>query len=183
MKLTTKKIDLKQKLNKRETLIFFGTILVAVLGFYKSCIVPGIQEISETKQKIELLAEERTQLIAQINAEKEKQIAIPTQKQLVGALESANRSINAIARPMYLDGIIIQGISLTEVQNKDNPFYMKRVTLTVSGSFSAIGRYIEYLESLPTPLVIDTISIAHDGLTLSNLISKLQGGFHVSTQN
>jgi hypothetical protein len=77
---------------------------------------------------------------------------------------------------MHLTGIKIQGVNLTETSDA------KKITLTFSGNFSDIGQYVEYLENLPVPLVIETISIAHDGVTLSNLITKLQGGFHVSTQ-
>jgi hypothetical protein len=71
---------LKQKLNKRETLIFLGTILVALSGFYKSCVVTGIKEISDSKQQIESLREERAQLTTQIKAEKEKKNDYPYSK-------------------------------------------------------------------------------------------------------
>lgn len=173
MKLKLAPFDVKQKLNRRETIIFMATLLVAFLGFFRACVTPNQAAINEAKQQIQTLEIERSQLSI-------KKSHLVKGKHWVGTQETINQSIDALARPIRLLSVRIVSMELSDTQKKDAPFYKKSIVLTLSGNFPAIGQYIEGLESLPVPLFIESLSVAPDGNQPSRVTVRIQGGFYAS---
>ncbi len=180
MNLNLTQLDLKQKLNQRETVIFLATLLVAFLGFYKSCVVPNQQALSDTKEQTQTFETERNRLIKQVAAQKEPKPQDTSHNPWVGTPDALNETMDSLGRPLQLKGISLVDLQLSDIQKKEDPFNQKGIVLTLSGNFQAIGQYIEHLENLPIPLLIESFSIAPDGNQLSTVVVKIQGGFYVS---
>lgn len=178
MKLNITKIDLKQKLNSREMVIFMVTIFAVFLGIYKLWLGPNRQAIIDAKQQIQTMEAERSQLVLQLSLQKEKKLQEIKSKQWVGSPTAINQSIDALVHPINLRGVKVLSMQLSESQKELDMFMKNSVTLTLSGNFPALGHYIEYLENLPVPLLIESISIATDGRELSGVIIKIQGGLY-----
>ncbi len=176
MSLKLAKIDLKQKLNKRETIIFIATLLVSCLGFFKVFALPGQKAITDAKQQIQTLENERKQLAAKSVG---KTAPEPKKKQWLSSADAVEEALDALVRPTYMKGVKVISMQLAESKT-EKAFTKRSAILTVSGNFTAVGRYLEDLENLPAPFVIETISMAVDGTKSSDVVTKIQGGFYES---
>lgn len=173
MKLNLSQFDFSQKLNQRETLIFIATLLIASLGFFRACVTPNQKVIADANEQIQKLEIERSQLGG-------KKSQVVQFKQWIGTPTLVDQSIDSLAKPLHLRGVQVVSLELGDSSKKDEAFTKKTVLLTLSGNFISVGAYIEYLENLPLPLMIESLSVAPDGSNPSRVTSKIQGGFYGS---
>jgi hypothetical protein len=78
---------------------------------------------------------------------------------------------------MYLGDLTLLKTQVSQLITHGNTSY-KTVKLTVAGTFAEIGKYIEDLESMPTPLVIKSISQEPDSNNPGRIVAEISGGLY-----
>jgi hypothetical protein len=179
-------IDLKKKLNKRETVIFGATLVMWCFGVFNLFVKPNNQAIADAQQEIIKLEEERKQLAPPKDAKKKvSRVRVASKnkalikRQWIGDREVIEKSIDELAQPIHLSGVKVINSQISDFKT-EKAVTKKSAVLMLSGNFTAVGRYIEYLENLPVPLVIETISIVVDTNNSNNVVANIDGGFYAS---
>ncbi len=176
------KIDLNQKPNRRERTIFILLLAALCLGFVRSCLLASHHAISSIRQQLESTSEERRQLIAAPNT---AEASPAMQSDLVekatinskrfGSRQDVVDAVHFLTQPLQLRGVKIIKSKFADLREEGSLIY-READLTLSGSFAAIGAYIETLEALPAPLIIETLSINSD--PSSRITAEIQGRFY-----
>ncbi len=181
MKLEMGSLSLKKTLNSRETVMLVATLLVLFLGYYKSCAMPAQGKLAKVRDDISLQIEEKDRLLRQITLKKsEIQVKEPKERQWLSKRESIESSIKSVVNPVHIVSVKITDFSSTDSKEKESPFPKRKIALVAHGEMKELGHFIEYIENLEAPLVVESLSIAPDGNSPGNLILKIEGGFYVA---
>ena len=184
--LETLRLSLRQKPNSRERVIFFLAIIVLSFVFVKSCALKSHSAYSSMKEQLDRALVEKAALLkpapqANIVNDSKKDDAQSRAARLswIGNKESANFASDSLVQSAQVNGILLVKFSLPEYKEKKN-FLYKPVSLTLAGSLTDIGRYLEKSEQLAIPLVIENIAIEtnHDFSDLVTL--RIEGGFYAT---
>ncbi len=181
MKLEMGNISLKKTLNQRETIMLLATLLVGFIGYYKSCAMPVQEKLFRAREAIVAQTGERERLMRQISSKKlESPIKEEKERQWLAQRSSIEPSIQALVNPIHLLGVRIKDFSSSESKAKEDPFPKRKISLVASGDMAHLGRYIEYIENLEAPLVIEALAIVPDGNKPGEQILKIEGGFYAA---
>ncbi len=164
MALQVTSVNWREAPNRREKVIFFIALLVSVFVFLKSCWLPSREALSGVQINLEETLKKKEAL-----AFAQKQFGKPEKKQSASektALASYAEWAHKIAQNP--SGVVMQemtnprvarGGQVTRVEFQDEVhrgnFVSQGFTVSLFGSFPFVGRYLERLEELPIPWVID----------------------------
>lgn len=177
-----KAIDLNQKPNQRERIIFALALLFFLVTFVRSCWVPSHRAISEVKNQLRLMEAERgtlaqvSQLKTVIKKTKGEDIPLPLTKPMafVGSVKEMEATLGRLSEPRILKGVRLLKSRFAEMEREGN-LLRRRIELELVGGFQGLGRYLNALESMPAPLWIEAFSIKTGGDKLS---AKVRGSVY-----
>ena len=95
----------------------------------------------------------------------------------IGSRTDVERAIDGLTEASRINKVTIIKSSFSKMVEDDSLVHQP-VSLTLLGSFGAIGRYIESLENLPAPLVMHRINLTPEPNDSTNVVAKLQGEFY-----
>lgn len=182
MDLKLSSVDWQQKPNKRERTMFLVALVVFLFGFMKACWLPSRQAIDELHDAMNK-AEQEKRVATQLRttpAASTAPTAAPTSnmpKLAAGTIKDVEGAVQAISEPLLLNGVVITGFKQTELQREGN-FVRQQVELNLQGNFFMIGGYLEALEKLPAPLVIEDFSMSLGDDKSSKITVALKGSFY-----
>lgn len=143
-------IDFQARPNQRETILFGVALLIFFFGFIKACWVPSRHAITLVNEQLEELKTHSGTT------------AVLAGSPMLGAGFTGTANDLERLPERITSSLITQGIQLTGSRFSDlessGGFMRQRVELSASGSFGALGRYLQALEEGRPPLVIDELS-------------------------
>lgn len=173
-----KAIDLQQKPNQREKIIFAVALVIFFGSFIKSCWIPSRRAISDTQNQLYLMEEEKgkleklSQLKVVLKETKGRKISLPMGEQttLVGSLREVEEALGTLSAPQILKGVRLLKSRFSK-EERQGGWVRRRVELELVGSFQGLGRYLNTLESWPAPLWIESFSMKTSGDKLSATVT------------
>ncbi len=166
-----KAIDLGQKPNKRERLIFGLALAVFFIGFVKSCWMPSRRAVSEVKNQIRVMEEEA---MPPPSPRLRQTGVAPRSTQHAGSLKEMEAALERLSQPQVLKGVLLLKSRFSE-EERQGGWIRRRAELELLGTFQAVGRYISDLESFTSPFWIETFSMkTSDG----KVTAGVTGGFY-----
>ncbi len=136
------------KPSERERWMYFGFLVISVFIYFNGYFYPKYQENKSLYSAIEA----SHQLMKQpVQAKK-------VSKHWSGSSLALEEAPVKILDPIYLQNIEVLGAHTSPVAN-EAPWLKRNVTLSVSGSYHALEDYLSYLQNMPAPLMIKTLSI------------------------
>ncbi len=171
------KVNLKQKPNTRETIIYSVALIFVCFSLCRHLIYGPYSAIADAKRQLVPLEEERTH-IAQLLAMPEKFVVATKARRWVGnSPEAFDGAAEEITNLIHQKGVTIQKLQLGAVQ-KEGAFTSRDASLTILGSYDTLGRFIEHLEGMPAPLVIQALSMQPDVDNPDNVVVNLKGSIY-----
>jgi len=167
------KIDLKQSPNKREKIIFWATLAILMFGFFKACVITSEEALGSVKQKIESLEIEKKQLLTK----KPNQNNILGSKIFVGNKNSLKNIEKKQFGSIHKLGIAIQESGFSKIEDHGG-IQKKGAYLVAQGSLSSLMAYLEYLENLKTPFIVEEIALNPMSDSIQTLRLELNGGYY-----
>lgn len=161
IKIDWKAIDLNQKPNQRERIIFALSLLIFFGVFVRSCWLPSRKVISEVKTQLSLIEKEkrmRAELKGVLLPLARPSSLVPLPSGLVGSVKEMEAALGRLSEPQVLKGVRILKSRFSEVEREGN-LVRRGVELELLGSFQGLGRYLHTLESMKAPLWIEAFSI------------------------
>lgn len=161
MNIKLSSIDLRQRPNQREKLIFVMTLVIFTFGFFKACWVPSRTAIGEVERQIQHMQE---QLVSLSQDSTVVQMAnLPpgltrSEMSLVGSVEDVRSVAENLTKPLLLKGLRVVESRFSEIE-KDGSLVRQPVILRLEGSFQKVGNYLHAVEILNPPLVIDSVDL------------------------
>lgn len=180
MALEMLSIDWRQKPNARERIMFLVAMALGLLGFFRACWAPGHETMSEIQDQMNKVKQEQ-KVAAQLGSAKVSSPETPASK--VGALSGAGsiqdvqQAIDDIAQPLLLKGVQLVEVNATELERESNVVRQK-VTLKLVGSFYAVAEYLEAVENMPAPLIIEDFSITSNDDKSGKVTTIIKGNFY-----
>ncbi|PIR21193.1 MAG: hypothetical protein COV45_00165 [Deltaproteobacteria bacterium CG11_big_fil_rev_8_21_14_0_20_47_16] len=174
-------VDWQQKPNARERTMFFAAMIVFFLGFLKACWFPSRSALSDLKEELHKLEQEKSVSI-HLQATPQAGATIPQIPQSgstagIGSLKDVQSAIGTISQPLLLRGVKIQEVKTTDLEHEGN-IVSQNVELQLVGSFYSMAEYLESLESLPAPLVIEDFSLALNDDRSGKVLADIKGRFY-----
>jgi len=194
-KLTPFKMN--QHINRREKTLFLGVALVSSFVFFKTCILDTGESITKLKEEVATLNQERDTLANELSVfQQHSGQKKGSERDFVSSAAAIEQSLGAIARPLNTQGVHIVKTDFAETSGGQDAkkaaktpaeikeaairslVIQKNATFSVAGNFEAVGRYVDYLEQLPAPFVIDRFSFNADENILGKVHAEIHGGFY-----
>lgn len=76
-------------------------------------------------------------------------------------------------------GLLLVKFSMSDFKEKKD-YLFKGVSLTLAGSLTDLGQYLEATEHLPVPLVIERLSLENNTEFADLITLRIEGGFYAS---
>jgi Tfp pilus assembly protein PilO len=172
-------IDWQQKPNSRERVIFFAALFVFFLGFMKACWLPSREAISELKGELQK-AEQELGTVRHLQASPEagsSQAPQPASLSGVGSLKDVRSAITTISQPFLLRGVKMTGVQASDLEHEGS-LVSQKVELNLSGSFYSMAEYLEAIESLSAPIIIEDFSLTLNDVKLGRVSAIVKGRFY-----
>ncbi|MES2504443.1 MAG: hypothetical protein V4534_06140 [Myxococcota bacterium] len=164
--------QLRQKPAGREKILFVGMLLVISVLVVRSCIWDSHQRISTLQSEIESLKK-----VPPVPPKAVKKAPEKGEKKWVGTARAVEDTFEILITSAHLHSIKLTNHQFSQPRQEGG--YMKEdVSLTVLGSYGALEKYISYLENMPAPLVIDSLSIKRSSVDRDILSMDLSGGLY-----
>lgn len=180
MPLGLQTVDWQQKPNARERVMFFATLAVFFLGFLKACWFPSRSAISDLREEIDKLSKEK-KVVAQLvtTAPTPAGVVVPQGNVLTGAgsIQDVQSAIESVAQPLLLKGVKLLGVKSADLEREGN-MVREKVELQLAGSFYSVAEYLEVVETLPAPLVIEDFSITLNDDKSGKVTAMIKGSFY-----
>ena len=177
-------VDLRQKPNQREKIIFAAALLIFSFGFLKSCWAPSRQSIAAVKDQLKNMETQKEELAKMTNlpeALQKTNAAAPNLLQKspsgVGSMKDVENALHSLSQPMMLKGVELTGIKFTDLV-REGPLARQKVELELAGSFTNVGRYVDSIESLATPFIIEEFSMMVKDEKSSRVATEIKGSFY-----
>jgi len=175
-------VDWTQKPNRREKIIFAVALLIFFSAFVKSCWIPSHSAIGIIQEQMASLEVQKNALAQAANlkplvtASSGKEFDILEEKKghLMGSLKDMEQILKQLSDSTLLRGLVIKKSTFSEIE-REGEMAKRGVELEVEGSLSSIGHYIEALESLPAPLLIESFSIIPSD---DRLLAQIKGNIY-----
>jgi hypothetical protein len=171
-------VDWRQKPNPRERIIFFGTLVVMLFGFVKSCWLPSREAISILKEDLTKVEQEAQVAREMKDMPTQPLSAVPTMispaLRGIGKVRDVDNIVKLFSQPLLLKGVQIKAVKISPPEHEGN-MVRRRLELTVTGNFYAVGQYIESLEGFETPYIIEDFSMVRGGDKSSMVTVTLKG--------
>lgn len=180
MPLGLQTVDWQQKPNARERIMFFAAMAVFLLGFLKACWFPSRSAISELREEIEKLGQEKKVAAQLIPAGSTPGAAVVPQGDALtgaGSIQDVQSAIENIAQPLLLKGVKLMGVKSADLEREGN-MVRQKVDLQLAGSFYSVAEYLEAVETLPAPLVIEDFSITLNDDKSGRVNATIKGSFY-----
>jgi hypothetical protein len=147
--------ELKRELTKRELGIFLFALFALIAGFLKACVYTSARSIQELTTEIEKLRNDEQKLIVESPA-------TPSEKNKAIAREASPDDVRRLT-DLILNPAQLVGLKMTK-SNFSNPIdpdgkYRQEADLSFSGELETLMSYINYIESLWPPFMIDQLTI------------------------
>lgn len=175
-----KAIPWHQKLNDREKIYLPVILALVLLGFLKGCWMPASAGISGVKEKMALLESEKRLLSRGVGETTEGKIGGGVnllRGNVVGRASEIREILKQVSDPNFRRGVEITKIDFAEWEKNEDlirqPFHLQSV-----GGFFAVVQYMERLESLTPPLVIESFSMHSGDANIRQLSVTLKGSFY-----
>lgn len=161
MNIKLSSIDLSQRPNQREKLIFAATLVIFTFGFFKACWVPSRTAIREVERQIQYMEDQVVSLRQDSTAT--QMASLPPdltrgEMSLVGRIEDVRFVAENLTKPLLLKGLRVVESKFSEIE-KDGSLVRQPVILRLEGSFQKVGSYLHAVEILSPPLVIDRLDL------------------------
>lgn len=180
MPLGLQSVDWQQKPNVRERIMFFAAMAVFFLGFLKACWFPSRSAIADLHDEIDKLHQEKKvamQLRPDIAAPGGAPIAASPVLTGAGSIKDVQSAIKNISQPLVLKGVKLLGVKVEELE-RDGNVVRQKVEMQLSGSFYSVAEYLEVVETLPAPLVIEDFSISLNDDKSGRVTTMIKGSFY-----
>jgi len=179
------KINLFQKPNSRERLIFFAAMLAMSAVFVRSCVLTSTKAVRTVQEEIQKADTERQQYMTAIQMAKAKKLAADVKaagmkkKKLpfVGPKGSLEEVVEVVAQPAHLHSVKLSRTQFSEVKDAD-ALSRRDAAIGFAGTFISARNYLEYLESTSIPMVIERFSLEVEDEQPNQVNIDVQGGFH-----
>ncbi len=163
---------LRRKPDRSEK-IKFGILLTAIgLMTLRSCVWADIQEIDSVKEQIDE-AKQQKPVMAPPKASR----STPPKKNWVGSVAAVKDAAETALNSYYIRNIKIAKNQFSPLK-ADQGRQKREVSLSATGNYSALERYLNYLENMPAPLVIHTLSITKSGSDPDVLNLEISGDIY-----
>ena len=178
-------IDLRQKANKRETILFGIALIIFLLVFVKTCWIPSRTYMASAKKEFVSLEVQKSQLQKLSNSpeaiqkiqEKDVYSTLQGKKILLGTPQELQNSIEAISQFNLFRGVQLVSIKFSDLE-KVKTLVRKKIEMTLSGKFHTIGQFLYTLESRTSPLIIEDFSMELNDVSLSQVNTEIKGSFY-----
>lgn len=173
-------IDWRQKPNNRERIMFFAAMVGCCLAFFRACWSPGHEAMLEMQGQIDKARQEQ-KVAVQLGASRAPSAAAvsvaPGVKMALGSIQDVQMAIDAIAQPLLLKGVQLTEVKASEIE-REGKLVRQKVELKLVGSFYAVAEYLEVVENMPAPLVIEDFSIATNDDKSGRVTTTIKGSFY-----
>ncbi len=177
MLLGMQSVDWQQKPNARERIMFFAAMGVFLFGFFKTLWFPSHASIDELRDELEKLTQEQ-KVAAQLLSSGPTLVS-PKLAPLSGAgtIKDVQAAVQRISQPLLLKGVILTSMKASELEREGN-MVREKMELQLSGNFYSIAEYLEALEALPAPLVIEDFAITLNDDKSGKVVATIKGSFY-----
>lgn len=161
MNIKLSSIDLMQRPNKREKLIFVMTVVIFLFGFFKACWIPSRTAMSEIERQIQYMQDQAASLSQDSSVVHMANLPpdlTGNEMTLVGSVEDVGNVAQNLTKPILLKGLRVVESRFPEVE-RDAPLLRQPVILRLEGSFQKVSRYLRAVEMFSPPLIIDSMSL------------------------
>lgn len=174
-------VDWRQKPNARERIMFFAVLAVGCLGFFRACWSPSNETIRELRGEIEKVNQEK-KVAAQLGPAQTPSPAAPMLAKTgtmdgIGSLRDVRQATDAIAQPLLLKGVLLTGLNAAELEREGN-IVRQKVELNLVGSFYAVAEYLDAVEHMPAPLIIEDFSMTSNDDKSGRVTTTIKGSFY-----
>lgn len=176
-------INWTQKPNRREKAVFALALLIFFGVFLRSCWVPSRRAIRTIQEQMAPLESEQAVLAKAANLKplvtaqtgEVFDILGEDKGHFMGSLKNVEQILKQLSDSSLLRGLALKKSTFSEIE-REGPLAKRGVELELVGSLSSLGRYIEALESLPAPLLIESFSIVpSDGRLSAQIKGNIYG--------
>ena len=169
-----------QKCTARERIYFPVIVAIICIGFLKACVVPSYQAIGTLQEKIALLEQEE-RLLTRTVGERVQGGEVKGETLLrgnvVGHVDDLKNILKQISKSNFRRGVDITKIDLPDWEI-DQGLIRQGLDLQLEGSYFATLQYVERLETLHPPFVIEHFSLVSGGDNVNRLSVTLNGSFY-----
>lgn len=166
------KFNWQQVPTKREKIIFFVTLFVLAAMLTKSCALESSKILSDASAQLNNLEIELKNL-SNFQPIETNVIKAPSKK-WVGTKANLENLITQITQPIYLNNIVILESKISPGTNQLGLISTK-ITLNFIGNLEATLDYLNYLQKMPTPLVILNITMTNNAENSDQIRTDLIG--------
>lgn len=177
-----KQIDFNQRPGTRETLVYFLAVLLLLNGFVKSCWTPSNKAIADVVKQIDNMAGQKQELTS-LNQKMDnlgigpKDFRGGDHPSFVGVQGSLQKSLENLTNPLLMKSVKVLSTDYREPKVKSGVREQK-IRMQLEGSFAALGAYIEAVESLMPPLVIQELELKHQPAKTGYMQLSLEGSLY-----
>lgn len=175
-------VDWRQKPNMRERIMFLTVLVVGCLGFFRACWAPSHAAMVELHAEIEKINQEKKVAAKLLPAN------IPPSKAMTptrtagtldgaGSIRDVQQAIDTVAQPLLLKGVQLAEIKVAELEREGNVVRQK-LEMKLLGSFYAVAEYLEAIENLSAPLIIEDFSIDSNDDKSGKVKTMVKGSFY-----
>lgn len=175
-------IDWHQHPNARERIMFMAAMAVFLLGFLKACWFPSRSAIAELHGQLEKVSQEKhvaAQLAPPSGTPPPAGVSPPPSARMGGAgrIQDVQSALERLSQPLLLKGVNLMSLKSSDLE-REGTTVRKKVELQLSGNFYSVAEYLESLESLPAPLVIEDFAIALNDDKSGRVTALVKGSFY-----
>lgn len=158
--------------------MLFATLGVFLLGFLKACWFPSRAAIEELRGELEKVGQEH-RISAQLKpVQGAAPVATPTATMTgAGTIPDVQSAIEKLSQPLLLKGVALTSLKSSDLEREGN-MVRQKVELQLTGNFYSVAEYLEALEALPAPLVIEDFAIAVNDDKTSRVLATIKGSFY-----
>lgn len=177
MKLSS--IDLSQRPNRREKLIFFISLVIFVAGFFKTCWTPSRSSIAELEEQIVYMENQKVQLSQDgvVNADTPSSSISHDTLKFASSMDDFNQFTKLASQPLLLKGVELKESHFSDIE-VEGKIHRQEIKFTLKGSFRAVGNYINEIEKLTPPFVIESFSLQGGDNKLGKVTIDLVGSVY-----
>lgn len=158
--------------------MFFAAMGVFLLGFLKACWFPSREAISLIHEELDKVTQEQ-KLSAQLQpTHGETSVVVKPVTMLgAGSISDVQSAIEKLSQPLLLKGVNLSSMKASDLEREGN-MVREKVELQLTGNFYSVAEYLEALETLPAPLVIEDFAIALNDDKSGKVLATIKGSFY-----